>query len=70
MGSNIIGFCFGIIAVAMSVMGLFTIFKSITDDSDEKIKQAFKDGLEAGLRKRENDKSYISEETVKSMIKK
>lgn len=44
-----IWFCFEIITVAMCVLGLLAIFKSIVKEDDDKIADAFEQGLNAGL---------------------
>ena len=48
---DVIGFCFGFIAVGMGIMGLFVIFSSILSEKDDKVQQAFRDGFVAGIYK-------------------
>lgn len=48
---EVIGFCFGLIAVAMGIMGLFVIFQAILGEKDDRIQQAFRDGFTAGVYK-------------------
>lgn len=56
---DVIGFCFGFIAVGMGIMGLFVIFSSILSEKDDKVQQAFRDGFAAGVYKdKQKDADY------------
>lgn len=67
---EVIGFCFGIIAVGMGVMGMFVIFSSILGEKDEKIQQAFRDGFTAGVYKEGGNSYYVRSEETKELSKK
>lgn len=64
---DVIGFCFGFIAVGMGIMGLFVIFSSILSEKDDKVQQAFRDGFVAGIYK---DGRYPNHRELKDISKK
>lgn len=64
---DVIGFCFGFIAVGMGIMGLFVIFSSILSEKDDKVQQAFRDGFVAGIYK---DGRYPNRRELKDINKK
>lgn len=64
---DVIGFCFGFIAVGMGIMGLFVIFSSIISEKDDKVQQAFRDGFVAGIYK---DGRYPNQRELKDISKK
>lgn len=64
---DVIGFCFGFIAVGMGIMGLFVIFSSILSEKDDKVQQAFRDGFAAGIYK---DGRYPNQRGLKDISKK
>lgn len=66
---DVIGFCFGLIAVGVGVMGLFVIFSSILGEKDDRIQQAFRDGFAAGVYKKEGDVYYVDGNATKDLSK-
>lgn len=66
---DVIGFCFGLIAVGVGVMGLFVIFSSILGEKDDRIQQAFRDGFAAGVYKKEGDAYYVKGNDTKDLSK-
>lgn len=67
---EVIGFCFGVIAVGMGVMGLFVIFSSILGDKDDRVQQAFRDGFAAGVYKEGGNQYYVQNKDTKNLSKK
>lgn len=66
-------FIFAIITVAMAVMGLFVMFKEILREDDDKITEAFQQGLEAGMNAQLGKKQtqhYISDATITKALRK
>lgn len=67
---DVIGFCFGLIAVGMGVIGLFVIFSAIVGEKDDRIQQAFRDGFAAGVYKEGGKSYYVRDKETKELSKK
>ncbi len=67
---DVIGFCFGLIAVGVGVMGMFVIFSSILGEKDDRIQQAFRDGFAAGVYKEGGTPYYANGNETKDLSKK
>lgn len=58
--NDAIGFCFGLIAVGMGIMGLLVIFQAILGEKDDRIQQAFRDGFTAGVYKNKTENKELA----------
>lgn len=67
---EVIGFCFGLIAVGMGVMGLFVVFSSILGEKDDRVQQAFRDGFAAGVYKEGGNPYYVRDKEANELSKK
>lgn len=67
---EVIGFCFGVIAVGVGVMGMFVIFSSILGEKDDKVQQAFRDGFAAGVYKEGGNPYYVQGNETTDLSKK
>ena len=63
-------FCCEVLTIGMSVLGLLAMFKAIVDDGDDKIADAFQQGLDAGLNAQLGNKTETNGRIGKKVLTK